>query len=91
MIDKIREILSEDDLEFIWEKIYKIYPNIRGFVDIEKLYEDILNILPSIDEGIRITEEDFGKMAEAIANCLIDILKVYENIYANNGAGNIYS
>lgn len=89
--DKIYRIINTQDWTSIWDAFGDLYPNLKGRVDFLELYEGILNILPELEDGIIVDEDDFGRVAEVTGNCMMDILKVYDRIYKNNGVGEITS
>lgn len=89
--DKVYRIVNTQDWTNIWDALGDIYPNLKGRVDFLELYANILNALPELEDGIIVDEDDFGRVAEVTANCMMSILKAYDRIYKNNGVGEITS
>ena len=91
--DKMNKIITEgNNWDTVWEKLYEMYPNVRGYFDLTELYEKIIDNLPEIDERyIMVEEDDFSEIAEATATYLVMVLKIYNRMLGNKGVGMITS
>lgn len=85
-------VIEGDNWDIVWERLYEMYPNVKGYLDLTELYEKIIDNLPEIDERyIMVEEDDFGEIAEATATYLVMILKIYNRMLGNKGVGKITS
>ena len=89
----MNKIITEgNNWDTVWEKLYEMYPNVRGYFDLTELYEKIIDNLPEIDERyIMVEEDDFSEIAEATATYLVMVLKIYNRMLGNKGVGMITS
>ena len=89
----MNKIITEgNNWDTVWEKLYEMYPNVRGYFDLTELYEKIIDNLPEIDERyIMVEEDDFSEIAEATATYLVMVLKIYNRMLGNKGVGKITS
>lgn len=88
----MNDIVETENWDTVWEKLYEMYPNVRGYLDLTELYEKIIDNLPEIDERyIMVEEDDFSEIAEATATYLVMVLKIYNRMLGNKGVGRITS
>ena len=89
----MNKIITEgNNWDTVWERLYEMYPNVKGYLDLTELYEKIIDNLPEIDERyIMVEEDDFSEIAVATATYLVMVLKIYNRMLGNKGVGRITS